>query len=443
MPGVIPGFLHLKMKKMKSMKRIISYSILVFLIFFVLDSCTQESIVSSSSDHSAVSKRAIILQKNFPFLNLVQSHPKIKSLISENESFKLLAKSKQQFLTENLTLENFNLFEVDSIASYFQISDVDMQASSAEWLELSETTLLAKVIDSLRTTNQFFLNNELSDQEFIQKAWQKELNGINHIISVYATGEKPRYPHIDSVSYNVRSDYYKKVLSITALNVLDDLDDILSFYESSLDFALWLLEANERNEAARFEPMELGENAAAVKQVAQTKWEEYPYSVILVPGHGPEEEGVALSPLGMMRCKLAADRYFKGLAPYIILSGGFVHPFQTPFCEAIEMKNELMNRYNIPESALIIEPHARHTTTNFRNAARLIFNYGIPSEKKALCTTTLDQSYYITNKNFDKRCIMELGYVPYKLGERLNRNDVEFYPLPESCMLDCNDPLDP
>lgn len=412
-------------------------------LFLSFISCQQQPETSLAVKKNEKVKREIILQKNFPFLNLVQSHPKIKSLISKDESFKLLAKSKKQFLTERLNLEDLKLFEVDSIASYFQVSDSDMRASSAEWVKLSETTWLADIIDSLRSTNQFFLNNELSDQEFIQKAWQKELNGVNHIISVYAKGAKPQYAQIDSVSYNVHSNYYKTVLNTLALNVFDDVDDRFTFFESSLEFALWLMEANERDEAARFEQMELGENAAAVKQIALTNWEEYPYSVILVPGHGPEEEGVALSPLGMMRCKLAANRYFKGMAPYIILSGGYVHPFQTPFCEATEMKNELMNRYNIPESALIIEPHARHTTTNFRNAARLIFKYGIPLEKKALCTTTLDQSYYITNLNFDKRCTMELGYVPYKLGERLNRNDVEFYPLPESCMLDCNDPLDP
>ena len=419
------------------------FTLITAVLFFAFIGCQQQPEITSAEKKNETIKRDIILQKNFPFLNLVQSHTRIKQLISDNESFKQLAKSKQQLLTERLNLEDLKLFEVDSIATYFQVSDNDLQVSSAEWLKLSETTWLANIIDSLRSTNQFFLNNELSDQEFIQKAWQKELKGINQIISVYGTGAKPRYAHIDSVSYNVHSNYYKTVINTIALNVLDDVDDKFTFLESSLVFALWLMEANERDEAARFEPMELGQNASAVKQVAQTKWEEYPYSVILVPGHGPEEEGVALSPLGMMRCKLAADRYFKGMAPYIILSGGYVHPFQTPFCEATEMKNELMNRYNIPESALIIEPHARHTTTNFRNAARLIFKYGIPFEKMALCTTTLDQSYYITNMYFDKRCIMELGYVPFKLGERLSRNDVEFYPLPESCMLDCNDPLDP
>lgn len=107
------------------------------------------------------------------------------------------------------------------------------------------------------------------------------------------------------------------------------------------------------------------------------------------------------------------------------------------------MKKELMGRYLIPESALIIEPHARHTTTNFRNAARLMFKYGIPTDKKALCTTTVDQSIYITDMDFDQRCIKVLGYMPYRLGDRLNRNDIEFYPLKTSLFVDNTDPLDP
>lgn len=295
----------------------------------------------------------------------------------------------------------------------------------------------------MRASKYFAIDSTINDQQLLVETFNREIAGINQLINTYALGEETRYSFIDSVSYPVNSNYYRKVIHITALNQADELDTLNVFYQPSLSFALWLLEINKRNEAARFEPMEDGENAKAVSQIKTTNWDEYPYSAILVPGHGPEEHGVDLSPLGMMRCKLAADRYYKGMAPFVILSGGFVHPFQTQFCEAVEMKKNLMNRYHIPESALIIEPHARHTTTNFRNAARLIEKYGIPIDKKALCTTTVDQSYYITNENFQNRCAEELGYMPYIAKERLSRNDVEFIPTIESLFIDNKDPLDP
>ena len=78
--------------------------------------------------------------------------------------------------------------------------------------------------------------------------------------------------------------------------------------------------------------------------------------------------------------------YRQHQAPFIIVSGGRVHPYHTPYNEAFEMKKYLMDVWQIPESAIIIEPHARHTTTNFRNAARIMFRNGFPvTLSKILC----------------------------------------------------------
>jgi hypothetical protein len=46
-----------------------------------------------------------------------------------------------------------------------------------------------------------------------------------------------------------------------------------------------------------------------------------------------------------------------------------------------------MSRFGIPANAIIVDPHARHTTTKMRNAARLIYRYGMPFSAKALVTT--------------------------------------------------------
>ena len=65
------------------------------------------------------------------------------------------------------------------------------------------------------------------------------------------------------------------------------------------------------------------------------------------------------------------------------MSGGFVHPAQTPYAEAIEMKKALIADFSIPQEAILVDPHARHTTTNMRNAARLLYRYAIPFESVA------------------------------------------------------------
>jgi uncharacterized SAM-binding protein YcdF (DUF218 family) len=200
---------------------------------------------------------------------------------------------------------------------------------------------------------------------------------------------------------------------------------------------------NHRDEAGRFEPMEAGENAAAFHHVANIEWSRYPYSVIVVPGAGNDRPGVRLSASGKLRDEIAARRFREGKAPFILVSGGYVHPSQTEFAEAIEMKRDLMTRFSIPEAAIIVDPHARHTTTNMRNAARLMYRYGLPWDGKALVSTDPSQSQYIENPEFAKRCLAELGYVPYKLLGRTSPFDLEFRPIIDSLQIDSQDPLDP
>ena len=107
------------------------------------------------------------------------------------------------------------------------------------------------------------------------------------------------------------------------------------------------------------------------------------------------------------------------------------------------MKHDLMARFGIPEESILIDPHARHTTTNLRNAARLLYRYGIPFGRKALITTDPSQSASIENAAFVKRCNDEMGYMPVRLLGRTSAFDLEFLPLKESLQIDPQDLLDP
>jgi hypothetical protein len=266
---------------------------------------------------------------------------------------------------------------------------------------------------------------------------------MNRAIEVYGLGKAPRYPPIDSITGDPKSEAWRRIVQHLVALLQDNRDTLDLTWSGSLRFALELMTLNNRDEAGRFEPMEAGENAAAFRRVKTIDWSRYPYTAIVVPGSGNDRPGVRLSPNGKLRDEIAVKRFREGKAPFLLVSGGFVHPNQTEFAEAIEMKRDLMTRFGIAEDAILVDPHARHTTTNLRNAARLLYRYGIPFDRKALVTTDLSQSQYIEAAGFAKRCSEELGYMPVRLLTRKSVFDLEFLPLAASLQADPADLLDP
>ncbi len=286
----------------------------------------------------------------------------------------------------------------------------------------------------------YYQFNQLPPSQLLVRAWQQDATSINYTLGVYLEGNKPNYPLIDSIGFNTRAKSYLSLLGSFCTTLAGDVRNTTLFFEPGMQAALLSLQVNERNDPAHYEPMMLTVNKAAVDNVKKVKWSNYPYSVILVPGAGPDILSSPLSAAGLLRCRMAAREYRAGKAPFIIVSGGNVHPYKTPWNEAEEMKKYLLI-LQIPESAIIMEPHARHTTTNMRNAVRQIFRYGMPFDKPGLVITDKSQTDAIMKMS--DRCMKELGYVPYTLGKRLSETQVEFVPRYESMQIDPDEPLDP
>ena len=292
----------------------------------------------------------------------------------------------------------------------------------------------------MRPSGAFIKYSQQSDSGMLIAAWKDAANGMNRLLSVYGLGKNPFYKDIDRVSFDVSSAEYRELLKAKLAEIKLARDAL--FFEPTLSFALKLLEANRRDEAARYEPLEEGENKATVQDLKNIRWSDYPYSFILVLGSGPPA-GLNLSRIAAKRADQGAQLFLEHKAPLIILSGGHVHPMQTPFNESIEMKKYLMEKFKIPEKSILIDPYARHTTTNFRNAARLAFRYGIPTELKALVTSSEDHIAIVTKEGFRIRCSSELGYFPMEFITRVSPVAAEFKPSVASLFFDANDPLDP
>ncbi|MNS11619.1 hypothetical protein D3C72_431630 [compost metagenome] len=310
---------------------------------------------------------------------------------------------------------------------------------------LSQDDQLEAFVADMRGSGEYALYDGLDDAALLGRAWADLISTYSRILDVYGKGVAPLYPAIDSNSFDPSSRLWGEVIKETT--------DLIAFSAGDRDMALahdpahrlalLLLNLNARENAGFFADLNAGENRAARAAAATTRWEQYPYSLILVLGDGPEGAGQRLGTFGRLRLERAADLYRQGKAPFIVVSGGNVHPAGTTINEAQEMKRELACRYNIPERAIIIEPHARHTTTNFRNTARLMVRYGIPTDRPALATTSVNHSRYAAGVDFDQNASAQIGLIPRAVVGRLNAYDIEFLPNPKSTHLDTRDPLDP
>jgi hypothetical protein len=382
--------------------------------------------------------------KNFPLFALIDADPFARAAVTSSPALRAMLDAKRKAVAD-ATASCGAAASCHAAALWWSADDIGRVRDALG--ALTKSGALKSVIPAMRGSGLFARDSDLADQAFVARSWERAAGGLNNVLAVYGKGEKPRYPLIDSASVDAASTGYGQVVD-TAMGLMSEQSGPWdAFYQPTLALALRLLDINWHDEAGRLEPLHLGENAAAYKRVATVKWADYPYTVALVPGAGlseeMERENHPLNPMGKEIIEIGARRYFEHKVAFIIVSGGYVHPKYTRFSEAIEMKRSLMRDFDVPEDAIIIDPHARHTTTNVRNAARLMFRYGIPTDRPALITTQRYHLDSIASTAFDQRNDRELGYRPYVSTRRLSRFEVEWLPNVMSLHADPLDPLDP
>lgn len=272
----------------------------------------------------------------------------------------------------------------------------------------------------------------------------RQLSGLNAILDVYGLGSPARYPQIDGpvVAPGTTPESLANVRYAIQLARAGGADPATAL-DPSIGLALALLDANDRNEPAAFEPLDAIYNKEAMAKAKTLDWARFRYSAIVIPGVGPDDLATPLSARGKLNVRMAAERFRDGGAPFIILSGSNVHPRGTHVAEAVQMRQALIERFGISAADIVIEPYARHTTTNLRNATRRLVALGAPLAKDVLIVTNADQSRYIESAEFSHRNAVELGYQPGTIGARLSATELTFRPSASSLRVDPMDPLDP
>lgn len=416
------------------MRRILVYA-------FVVLACATAVARNDSSSMSIFGngRRDVIVHKNFELCWFLANDSKVSDFFAADPVLSEMTSKERHFFQDAGT--------EDDAVRVALFSDQEIAAIGDRLSELSSVPLARKLCKILKEDGKYFIFNNLPDGEFLKAAWAQDAGGINQILNVYALGEKPKYK-VDIPDPNLHQvPFYDKAMTKVIRPFIRESSMEITFgglfFSLPLEVAIRYLDINNRYEASDFEPLENGINASSYAAVHSTRWKEYPYSAIIVPGSGPQVKGETISPKCRVRCAYAAELYRQGKAPFIILSGGRAHPAMTDISEAEEMKRYLMEIYGVPEKALIAEPHARHTTTNLRNVARIMLSSGFPADKPAVITSTSDQLDSIQSDKFETRCIKEMFVYPCRLGQRTGNYTLEFWPLPCATQVNPLDPLDP
>jgi len=380
--------------------------------------------------------------KDFYLLSTFQADPGVRVVLAGDKALKQISAERKQFLKHALqTCKGNAVCTLRAIV--WTDEEIRFVSFALARIYQDNSSLRDLVEKNLRPSGAYVLYQKQSGEALLVNAWEICARGLNNIIAVYGQGAAPRYPLIDSISFDVNAPDFQQRIASLVQQISTEATTSEIFFDPSLKAALQLLALNHRDEAGRLEPMETAANEAAVKAIPSIHWKDYSYSVIVVPGAGPGDLNTPLSEAGRRRTALAAEAYHASKAPFILVSGGYVHPSQTRFSEAMEMKKALLDDYHVPEAAILIDPHARHTTTNMRNAAREIYRYDMPMNKPALVISDAAQIGNIASQSFADRCLKELGYLPYQIVNRPSDTSLVFLPIAESLQQDPLDPLDP
>lgn len=392
----------------------------------------QQTGIQTSTDSSRLLTRRV-----FPFISLFDSNTALRQTLRQYKPLRNIAHAHKKALRQDL--KKGQLAQALHGLAY---SPTELTRIISALTELSDQDpALAAAIRQLKATGTYGQAASHPNSAFFRQVMENISRGVQHSISVYLFGQKPTYGKIDAISIDLQDPGVQQTLKDSLLRwSASEQADL--FYTLPLNTALLALRLNGRTEAIWYEPLTGGMNAAPLAAIQNTDFSHYPYSVILVPGLGPEKPGVRLTQGGKQRCRMAAEQFNKKEAPFLIVSGGHVHPNKTPYCEAVEMKKYMVDSLHMDAAKILIEPYARHTTTNLRNATRLIKQVGIPFNQPVLIVTDKAQSTYINN-GMRKTSLRDLGYTPYSQLQVLSPTLTRFEPAPTSLQVDPLDPLDP
>ena len=242
------------------------FVIMSFMTMFFLDKVEAQGY---SKEYRFLTTDNLVSDKNFYLLTVIDQTPEVKTALIKNPVLKELLSGKISIIRRHVT--DSCTMPPTLLNDFFWKPDSAMLSGELSGLYNSNKTIFDKMVDQqLRPSGYYQRYVNLSNKDLLAKAWNQCFYGMDYILNQFGMGKKMRYAHIDSASYVVTSRTYRAVLK----NMMASLDEISDsykvFYKPSLEVAMQLMAANDRDEPSRLEPLEEGINKEAYEQIKKS-----------------------------------------------------------------------------------------------------------------------------------------------------------------------------
>jgi DUF218 domain len=377
--------------------------------------------------YPALSSGSYVQDKGFYFLTILEGEPAVLADLLLDPTLQAQSALRDMQLRNAASTCAGDMSCVGASLAFASADITTLGQAIAARLQ-SSGNLATIVTNNMRPSGAFNANASQDDATLVQTAWSDTASWLNNAYSAYA-------PELTATQIQAA------IAQVVTQNPQGAQP--MPFFLPAMASVLAILTADDRDNAAEDEPLAQGENAAVVANIPTIDFTKYPYTFLAVLGIGPTDTTTMLSYGSQNHANMAADRWNAGWAPLLALTGGRVHPDRTTYAEAIEMKSYLMTARGVPENVIIVDPYARHTTTNIRNVSRLAFRYGVPTTQHALIVSDEGQTLTVNAPGFLMTCISQMGLIPWRSVAQLSLTDTCFVPSVITLQQNGADPLDP
>ena len=217
-----------------------------------------------------------VLDKNFYLLTLLIEVEAYRQSVLTDPA--LSARAEEE--TADLATAAANCAgDVACAAGYLTFDETDLVDLTAAFTSVFNKDSAPHIIsEHLRPSGMFHLYSAEIDSLYIEQVLTETFNGLAGAFSRFG------------------NDLGATGLNAILVDQVSSLSEDVLFFEPLLQTTLAVMAQISRDEAGRYEPMEEGENKAALDALSSIDWEAYPYIAMLLPGMGARRSGNSPGP---------------------------------------------------------------------------------------------------------------------------------------------------